>query len=187
MQLFLDGKEIMNPNNMLGPNLLDGSVGPFKLENPQKKNYVIFDKTRVNLIKGRKYCISCQTDGALINKPFDGTTPDGSSFQLYLYNTNDPSSYFLVEGAKAGNSIAFNYGRSTAVWKLCIQYKGIYDKIIGKAPAISQVKVEEGTMPTKWIPSSNDLATAISKMGGRRLTKPLVSMIYTILPEREVA
>lgn len=187
MQLFLGGKEIINQNNMLGPNLLDGSVGPFKLENPQKNNYVIFDKTRVNLIQGRKYCISCQTDGTLVNSLFDGTTPDGSSFQFYLYKVNDPSSYFQVVGAKTGNSVTFNYGFSTATWKLCIQYKGKYDEIINKAPTISQVKIEEGTMPTKWIPSSNDLATAISKMGGRRLTKPLVSMLYTILPEREVA
>ena len=187
MQLLLDGKEIINQNNMLGPNLLDGSVGPFKLENPQKNNYLILDKTRVNLIQGKNYCISCQTNGILVNKQFDGTTPDGSSFQFYLYNVNNPSSYFLVLGAKVGNSIAFNYGSSTATWKLCIQYKGKYDQIIGKTPTINQVKIEEGTMPTKWIPSSNDLAAAISKMGGRRLTKPLVSMLYTILPEREVA
>ena len=165
MQLFLDGKEIINPNNMLGPNLLDGSVGPFKLENPQKNNYVIFDKTRVSLIQNKTYCISCQTNGTLFNKNFDDKTPDGF-FQFYLYNVNNPSTYFQVAGAKAGNGVTFNYTRSTAVWKLCIQYNGIYDKIIAQAPTINQVKIEEGTMPTKWIPSSNDLATAISKMGG---------------------
>lgn len=162
MQLFADGKEIINQNNMLGPNLLDCSVGPFKLENPQNNTYVIFDKTRVNLIQNKTYCISCQTNGTLVNKSFDGKTPDGS-FQFYLYNVNNPSTYFLVAGAKAGNSVTFNYTPSTAVWKLCIQYKGKYDEIIDKAPTISQVKIEEGTMPTKWIPSSNDLADLMSK------------------------
>lgn len=175
--------ELAERKDVVTPNLLDYSAGPFKLENPQKNNYVIFDKTKVTLVQGKTYCISCQTNGTLVGKTFDGTMSDGV-FQFYFYDVDNPSNYFLAAGNKLGNSVTFNYGnRPTGSWKLCIQFKGLYTNLINTAPTIHQIKIEEGSIPTPWIPSSQDLANVLSKMGGIKLHYKL----YYATPVKEVA
>lgn len=164
MAEFYAGGQLVFDKNAIHANLLDNSAGPFILDNERKLNYVIFDLSTINLVKGKTYCISCNSDGTLVTS-FDDES-NMNTFQFYLYQVSNPSKYYLVRGPQKLNSIVFSHHEASGLWKLCVQFCGDYNKILGKTPTISQVKIEEGTNATSWIPSSNDLATAISKMGG---------------------
>ena len=179
-EFFINGKQLIDENS-IHPNLLNNSVGPF----PPKSgvNYDIFDNSTVNLIGSHTYCISCESNGILSNKEFNGQSTD-NDFMFYLY-TPDHSKYTPIFGTKGNtqNSIVF---KATGEFVLCVQYKaGFGSKTF---PMVKNVKIEEGTKATDWIPSSQDLSTALAKMwGGRKLTKPLISMLYATSIESQVA
>ena len=172
-ELFINGKQLIDENS-IHPNLLNNSVGPFPPNTKAGINYDIFDNSTVNLIEGHSYCISCESDGNLCNKQFNGQNTD-NDFLFYLY-TPDRSKYFPILGLKSNtrNSIVF---KAKGKFILCVQYKAMPNS---KAfPTVKNVKIEDGTKATAWIPSSHDLSTALVKMGGVKLRYKLYINNYT--------
>ncbi|NRN88437.1 hypothetical protein [Lactobacillus helveticus] len=165
MAEFYAGGQLIFDKNAIHENLLNNSVGPFVLKgNLSKLNWEIFDLSTANLVKGKSYCLSLNSTGTLVSQ-FDSKS-NINNFQVWLYQVSNPSTYYLVQGPQSPqklNSIVFNHGGENGLWKLCIQFFGAYDTILGKTPPISQVKIEEGTNATAWIPSSQDLADLMSK------------------------
>lgn len=162
-EFYVDGQQIID-QNAIHENLLNDSVGPFAPNFKLNINYNIFDKSTANLVEGQNYCISCKSTGDVYNKSFDGNATT-NNFQFYLY-TLDHSNYFPIFGHKEGNSIAFKMNNKTGTWLLCLQYHGQPKELEDTYPRIERVKIERGSIATAWVPSSQDLANAISHSSG---------------------
>lgn len=160
--IFIDGNQLIDANT-IHENLLNNSVGAFPPDLKSGINYQIFDKSTVNVIKGRTYTLSCKTNGNLWTEPFNDKTDD-NSFLFYLYTQNH-SDYRAIYGQKNGSSVSFTTDLS-GICVLCLQYKAGVTTDISKFPKVEQVKIELGNKATAWVPSSEDLANIASKMGG---------------------
>lgn len=170
VKLYVTGKEVTDENS-IHPNLLNKSVGPFPPNLKLKINYDIFDKSDVNLVEGKTYCISCKSTDNLLGTIFNGSSTD-NDFLFYLYKP-DHSQYFPVLGTKNGNSVRFKMHSGN--WHLCVQYFARNTQPLSDFPQVEHVKIEEGENSTAWIPSSQDLADLASKLGG---AKPSYRLYY---------
>ena len=154
MQLFSGGEEFAKKKDVINPNLLNNSVGPFSTQG----GFKIFDNSTVSLIQGKTYCFSCKTSGIVTSGWAANQVKGNFTFYIYYLNSND---YVGVTGTiLSTNSIIWECNVPTGTYRFGIQK---YGKADNYDVPISQVKIEEGVTATAWIPSSQDLADLMSK------------------------
>ncbi len=141
-----------------GRNLLKGSKGEFK---PDSKptgfdNQVLYvQSTSIDLVKGEKYLISAKTDGVFSNN--HNGTQESDNVVLWLMDKT-VTNYQIVSDSNTGTTgTVFTWNKPTGTYHLRVN---TYHKDARKK--VWEVKVEQGTIKTDWIPAPEDVDEQIT-------------------------
>ena len=145
-----------------GKNLLYNSAGPFqpafdgRIDNNQRYN-----NSTVNLVNGRQYTISGETNGVFS----DDHQPEVESDKciLWLVNTSQNINR-IVSDNNTANGTTFIWNRPTGTYILRVNT--YHPASINKIKAWN-IKIESGNKKTDWSPAPEDVANDITQLSAR--------------------
>lgn len=132
-------------------NLLTNSKGPFHPVNDPNgiDQWEEFENSRVDLIKGKVYTISAQTNGNFTDQDNGGV----ASNNCVLWLCDDHGINQIVSTTSTATGTTFTWNNPTGSYCLRVNRYGADSPV--KA---WNVKIEQGTVATDWIPAVSDLA-----------------------------
>lgn len=149
-----------------GRNLLRNSAGPFK---PDKKpndydNREYYTKSTIDMVNGKQYILTVETDGIVTNSHVTGITTDNIVIWLV---SSDYKTYAIISDKNTDKKgTVFTWAYPTGKYMLRVNtYKKVSDKSVWK------VKIAEGNTKTGWSPAPEDVQADIDSKADNALTQ----------------
>ncbi|HES9049721.1 TPA: hypothetical protein VPG36_000988 [Streptococcus pyogenes] len=149
-----------------GRNLLKNSVGPFK---PDKKpsgydNYEYYPKSTIDMVNGKQYILTAETDGVITDNHNGGDTTD--NVVIWLASTDYKIHQIISDENTDKNGAVFTWVYPTGTYMLRVNtYKKVSDKSVWK------IKIAEGNTKTGWSPAPEDVEDNINSKADNALTQ----------------
>lgn len=149
-----------------GQNLLRNSAGPFK---PDRKptnydNFEYYPKSTIDMVNGKQYILTAETDGVITNNHNGGDTTD--NVVIWLASTDYKIHQIISDENTDKNGTVFTWAYHTGTYMLRVNtYKKVSDKSVWK------VKIAEGNTKTGWSPAPEDVQSGIDSKADNALTQ----------------
>lgn len=148
MKIFADNKEINIPPQW---NLLTDSSGPFQPQTGTTDNQLIYQNSKIYLVKGKTYTLSAKTNGSFTNV-HDNTHENNNCTIWVTDSISMTGNYAIISNSATSTGTTFGWSLPTGNYLLRVN---TYRK--DNSIKAWNIKIEEGNTPTPWMPAIADL------------------------------
>lgn len=155
-----------------GQNLLRNSAGPFK---PDKEpsdydNCEYYPKSTIDMVNGKQYILTAETDGVITNNHNGGDNTD--KVVIWLASPDYKIHKIISDKNTDKNGTVFIWNHPTGTYMLRVNtYKKVSDKSVWK------VKIAEGNTKTGWSPAPEDIEDSINSKADNALTQEQINAL----------